>query len=205
MEAALVGSTRSGAAPGLDWADVLARLARLDADTPAEDAAERLARRTRALAEPEAADAGAAPPELIAFGWGGLRYAVPVEQAEAVVPLRNLLVLPGVGEPHLGVIAHDGRLYSVIDPAALSDHAVDAPPVPGFAVLLRHPVQALGIAADAIFGVTRVAADALSAVSSHYSIVTAILPGSEHVLSPDDIGRNVRLVVDHRQHDGRSG
>lgn len=207
MEACLADHARSRSGTstsGLDWEEALSRLARLDPQAAGADLDEKLARRTRALAEPEAIDAGVVQLELITFGWGGLRYAIPVEQAQAVVQPRNLLSLPGVGEPHLGVMAHGGQLYTVVDPAALSDHAMQARPSPTFAVLIRHPVQALGIAADEILGVRRVAADIFDTVSSHYSMVVAILPGGEHVLSPDNIGRNVGLVVDHRRHDGRS-
>ena len=193
------GAPRAGGA--LDWTELLARFERLSQERDEKAALALLDRRTRELAEPEAGEA-AAQVEMIAFGRGDWRYAVPVEHAQAVAPLRHVLTLPGVDELHVGVMAHDGLLYAIVDPAALCEHGVAAGSAPAFAILLRHATQSIGLAADAVFGVMRVDAALLNRTAPHYALVAAILPGGEHVLSPDDIGRNVRLVVDHRQHDG---
>lgn len=186
----------------LDWSELLARFDRLSQAQTEQDARDQFDRRTRELAQPESGSHAVEQVELIAFGRGGLRYAVPVEHAQAVAPLRHLLTLPGVDTLHVGVMAHDGRLYAIIDPAVLTEQVTPAATAPAFAVLLRHATHAIGLAADTVSGVMRVDAALLNRISPHYSLVATILPGGEHVLSPDDIGRNVRLIVDHRQHDG---
>lgn len=193
-------------AGGLDWASALARLDRLAREPTHEDTAARLERRTRELAAPKAADAGAARVETVGFERGGLRFAVRVEEAQAVVPLGHLLVLPGVGGPHLGVAVHDGQLYAVVDPAPLiAAEATYGPaaaaPAPRFVVLLRAAEFSIGLAADAVAGIVALDDDRLAAATGHHAFVAAILPGGAHLLSPEDIGRNVRLVVDHRLHD----
>lgn len=61
MEAGLADHARSRSGTstsGLDWEEALSRLARLDPQARGADLDEKLARRTRALAEPEAIDAG---------------------------------------------------------------------------------------------------------------------------------------------------
>ncbi|MEP9355926.1 chemotaxis protein CheW [Xanthobacter sp. KR7-65] len=156
-----------------------------------------MARRAAALAAPERSIEAAPSRDLIAFGYGGERYAVEVTSATAVVPLDQLVALPGVDPAHLGLVVHRGLAYALIDPNAALDRPAPQPSRPALAVLLHHPDSAIGVAADVIHGVIRHDAARLDGASAT-GIVAAILPDGTSVLVADALARDARLIVDHR-------
>lgn len=190
---------------GFDWKQVRARLAesatRLAGGLSEEEIAERLARRTRELAAPETADATAQRRDVVVFGRAGERYAIEVAHAVAVAPVGNLVPLPDVEAPHVGIMTYQGLLYAVVDPNALADRTAASTAAPGFVILLSDLASAVGIAADVVFGVARVAAETLDASPARPSLIATVLPDGASLLSPDAVTRNARLVVDHRQRD----
>lgn len=152
---------------GFGWKQVHARLTesatRLAGGLTEEEIAERLARRTRELAALETADAAAQRRDVVVFGRAGERYAIEVAHAVAVAPVGNLVPLPDVEAPHVGIMTYQGLLYAVVDPNALADRAAASTAAPGFVILINDPASAVGIAADVVFGVARVAAETLDA------------------------------------------
>lgn len=73
-----------------------------------------LARRARELARPPAAPAGASL-ELVQFQVGGETYALAAAAVREVLPLRDLLPLPGTPAFVLGIVNVRGRILSVVD------------------------------------------------------------------------------------------
>ncbi|MEP9380545.1 chemotaxis protein CheW [Aquabacter sp. CN5-332] len=190
---------------GLDWGRALARLeeiaARLDGSASAEDFAAEMARRASILAAPERAATSVAPRQMVLFGYGAEQYALDIDRAAAVVPLTEVVPLPGVDAIHLGLVVHRGALYALIDLNALLERPVAHDAAPAFAVLIEDPDCAIGLAADTLVGIRRVDEARIEATTTSSALVTAILDGGASLLSPDALTRNARLIVDHRLRD----
>lgn len=193
-------SDDGGAAPPIGWAEIHRRLdltsARRTEERPQQDFAERMAQRAEALAAPEHRPEAPAGRDLVAFARAGRRYAVEIAAAGAVVPIEDLVRLPGVGPEHLGLLMHQGLLYAVVDPGVLLDLPQEGAAAPAFAVLLDDPGCAIGLAADALLGLVRDAAPLPEA--SGPGLVAAVLPDGASVLKADALALSARLVVDHR-------
>lgn len=188
------------AAQSVDWGRIHERLEAISpslADGAAPEAfAARMALRAQALAAPEER-AGLAPgKDLVVFGLAGQRYAIEIPAAEAVVPIDQLFPLPGVGAVHLGLLMHRGLLYAVVDLNALLDRPVAEPATPAFAVLLNDPGCAIGLAADALFGVVR--DGSLQSDATGSGLLASLLPDGTGVLNAEALSLSARLVVDHR-------
>ncbi|MFG1359941.1 chemotaxis protein CheW [Xanthobacter pseudotagetidis] len=187
-------------AQSIDWGRIHERLDSIsmrlaDGDSP-EALAARMAQRAQALAAPEERTGPAPGDDLVVFGLAGQRYAIDIPAAEAVVPIDQLVPLPGLGAAHLGLLMHRGLLYAVVDVNALLDRPVAEPATPAFAVLLNDPGCAIGLAADALFGVAREATPERGGAGA--GLLCALLPDGTGVLDAEALSLSARLVVDHR-------
>lgn len=187
-------------APSIDWGRIHERLdsisTRLADGASPEALAARMAQRAQALAAAEERTGPAPGDDLVVFGLAGQRYAIDIPAAEAVVPIDQLVPLPGLGAVHLGLLMHRGLLYAVVDVNALLDRPVAEPAAPAFAVLLNDPGCAIGLAADALFGVAREATPERGAPGA--GLLCALLPDGTSVLDAEALALSARLVVDHR-------
>lgn len=189
-------------APAIDWTRALACLDAIgnhlsEEGTPAR-IGDQMARRAALLAAPDpAADA---PPtrELVAFGLAGVRYALPLPDTAAVIPLDDLVSLPGTDAPHLGILVYRGNLFTVVDPNGVLEQPAEQAAPPALAIVLEHPDCALALAADALFGVVRQTVRPSPASPVRGGLVTDLLTDGTRVLSVDAFARNARLIVDHR-------
>lgn len=189
-------------APAIDWSRARACLDAIgdhlsEEGTPTR-VGDRMARRAALLAAPD--PAAEAPPtrELVAFGLAGVRYALPVPDTAAVIPLDDLVGLPGTDALHLGILVHRGTLVTVVDPNGVLEQPAEQAAPPRLAIVLEHPDCALALAADALFGVVRQAVRPPSAGPVRGGLVSDLLTDGTRVLSADAFARNARLIVDHR-------
>lgn len=197
------GSDRARPAPVLNWATARERLdeisRRLASDLSPEGVQARLARRAAALAAPESATETTPPVELVAFSLGTQRYAIALAATAAVMPVTSLVRLPDTDPVHLGIAAHRGELFALVDPNRLLERpGTGAPPAPALAVLLNHPDCAIALAADELIGVMTPGSRLPTPALSRSGPVIALLPDGTQVLSADALARNARLIVDHR-------
>lgn len=197
------GSDRARPAPVLDWAKARERLdeisRRLAGDLSPEGVQARLARRAAALAAPESTAETTPPVELVAFSLGAQRYAIALAATAAVTPVTSLVRLPDTDPMHLGIVAHRGELFALVDPNRLLERpGTGASPVPALAVLLNHPDCAIALAADDLIGVMTPGSRLPTAALPRSGPVIALLPDGTQVLSADALARNARLIVDHR-------
>jgi chemotaxis signal transduction protein len=192
---------RNGAPAPLDWQQAHRRLEELgrtlDREISPEELAIRLRKRADALAAPPAAEV--ARRDIVVFGLGEQRYAVEVMDADGVVPVNHVVALPGTDVLHLGLLAHRGTLYALVDLNVLLDRPqIQRSGPPGFGILVNDPECAVALAADVIHGTRAVEAARLDAHAAHYAIVRAILSDGTNLLAIDALTRNARLVVDDR-------
>lgn len=191
------------APPALDWTQARARLdeitRRLDAGPSPESLQVRMASRAAALSAPAPVAATTPPLELVAFVRAGERYAIPLAATAAVTPVSHLVRLPDTDPAHLGILAHRGDLFALVDPGQLLERGGDTPAPPVLAVLVAHPDCAIALAADDLVGVVLHDRRLPASSPSRSGPVAALLPDGTHVLSADALARNARLIVDHRR------
>lgn len=197
------GSDRAPPTPVLDWAKARERLdeigRHLTGALSPEGVQARMARRATALAAPEPATETSAPVELVAFSLGAERYAIALAATSAVMPVTSLVRLPDTDPVHLGIVAHRGELFALVDPNRLLERpGTGVSPAPALAVLLNHPDCAIALAADDLIGVMTPESHLPTPALPRSGPVIALLPDGTHVLSADALARNARLIVDHR-------
>jgi len=162
-----------------------------------EFVAAEMRRRAEALAAPRGGEAEPTR-DVLVFVRGGTAYALEVSGAAAVIPLRQVVALPGAGEIHLGLVVHRGQVHALVDINALLERAGDQRTAPGFAVLLDDADGAVALAADIVRGTRAEPARLVQSAGPHPSIVQGVLPDGTAVISVEAVMRNARLVVDDR-------
>lgn len=189
-------------APAIDWSRARARLdAITDAladDTRPERIQARMARRAADLAAPAPETDSRPTRDLVAFGRGGVRYALPLADTLAVARLDQLVRLPGTDAPHLGILVHRGELFALVDPNDVLDQPGPQGDRPALAIVLAHPDCALALAADTLIGTVRQVLSPAPDGPVRGGLVSARLADGTRVLSGEAFARNAHLIVDHR-------
>lgn len=199
----------AGAAVGerFDWAAARARLERVRAalDAGADDpvaTARVLDARARALARPpEAAAPAVAPLDLVVFGLGAERYGVEARCVQAVLPLGELVALPGAPAVVLGVIHHRGRVLPVIDLRRLLEAGGGGAARAGRAVVIEAAGAEFALYADAVPGTSQALeplAPAPAGAAGQPGLLRGVTPELVGVLDVEALARHPRVVVDAR-------
>ncbi len=154
----------TGAQRALDWPEAYARLARarqaLDAgpERAPEEAQRILAERARALAKPiEDAPTPSEVVDLLVFSLAGERYGIAAASIVEVIPLGELVTMPGTPRVVLGIVNHRGRILPVLDLRRVFDLAGESVPEESRVVAVEAGRVTFGIFAEAVAGVVRIA------------------------------------------------
>jgi purine-binding chemotaxis protein CheW len=122
------------------------------------DTAQILQARARVLARPKQRDDAAEGfLELLEFRLASERYAVEMGHVEEVQPLRDLTPLPGVPAFIPGIVNIRGRILPVLDLKKFFDLPEQGLTDLHRIILVRGPEVELGLLADTIVGIRRLA------------------------------------------------
>lgn len=137
--------------------------------------------------------------EVIGFSIGDDRFAIGLGEGAAVAPLINLTALPGVPAFYLGLVSHRGSVFPVIDPRPLLGVKRDAACKPHYAVLMRGETGAIGLAAEAIQGITRFRTQDVAAIAeetARFRAVRGMGPQDTMIIESTHLLQDARLLVD---------
>lgn len=181
----------------IDWEDVRRRIQEAGAsarggERSPEDTRALLDMRARTLAEREPS-APADTVEAITFQLAGETYGIAAEHVSGVFPLTALTVVPGVGEPVLGITEWRGDLLGILDLRRLLGLPVTDLNDLSMVIALGSDRPAFGILADIMSGLATIAVTDLyrpdrgpGATSSHVQGLThdaTILLNAESLLA----------------------
>jgi purine-binding chemotaxis protein CheW len=191
----------------LDWREAYGRLARarqaLDAGlerTP-EEARRILAARARALAQPiEDVPTPDEVVDLLVFSLAGERYAVAAASVLEVIPLRELVTVPGAPRVVLGIVNHRGRILPVLDLRRVFELAGESVTERSRVVVAEAGGLTFGVFADAVAGVVRVGPQELEArptglVGGHQTFVLTVTRDMVAVVDLEALARDPRITV----------
>lgn len=155
-------ATRQEKKAAIDWPAIHRRIERARAAAEcgwvadAEQAAQILQARARALAaEPANPDAGERV-EVVEFLLAHEKYAVETRHVREVLPLENLTPLPGTAAFVSGIANVRGEIFSVIDVGKFFDLPERGLPDRHNIIVLRSESMCFGILADTIAGVRQI-------------------------------------------------
>ncbi len=150
----------------IDWDRTYARLeeARRTLDAggtlPPDQVTRILRARARALAKPlEAAPTPAERLELLVFRLAGERYGIEMARVLEVLPLRDLVPVPGTPAFVLGVVNHRGRILPVLELRRLFDLAGQEVAEGSRVVAVEAGGMTFGVFAEAVIGTVTVGAN----------------------------------------------
>ena len=141
-----------GAAPGVDWEalharmEAISRAVRGEEMTP-ERAREVLEARARALAAPPPEEAAKGEVHLVTWTLAGETYALETRHVREVARAGPLTPIPGAARPLWAVTAWRGELLAVHDLRAMLG-LPSAPEPPAWLVVLGEASAALAVCAD---------------------------------------------------------
>jgi purine-binding chemotaxis protein CheW len=197
----------TGAQHALDWREAYARLARarqtLDAGperTP-QEARRILAARARAVAQPiKETSTSDEVVDLLVFSLARERYAVVAASVLEVVPLRELVRVPGAPRVVLGIVNHRGRILPVLDLRRMFDPAGESVTEGSRVVVAEVGGLTFGVFADAVAGVARVGAQELETrptgfTAGHETFVLAVTRDMVAVVDLEALARDPRITV----------
>ncbi|MBI2202800.1 MAG: chemotaxis protein CheW [Candidatus Rokubacteria bacterium] len=197
----------TGARQTVDWGEAYARLERarqaLDAGPErAPDEARRiLVERARALAKPvnEAPSPGDVL-EILVFSLAGERYGIRAASVLEVIPLRELVAVPGTPRAVLGIMNHRGRILPVLDLRRVFELTGEGIGDNGRVVAAQSGGSTFGLFAETIVGVVTVGAQELSARPSgstggRDSFVLAVTSDMVAVLDIEVLAGDRRVTV----------
>ena len=125
---------------------------------PNTETAKILQARAQLLARPKQRDDAAAGfLELLEFRLASERYAVEIRHVQEVQPLRDLTPLPGVPAFIPGIVNIRGRILPVLDLKKFFDLPEQGLTDLHRIILVRGPEVELGLLADTIVGIRRIA------------------------------------------------
>lgn len=160
----------TGVRQTVDWEEAYARLERTRqvlaaaAERAPDEARRILVARARALAKPvnEAPSPGGVL-EILVFSLAGERYGVRAVSVLEVIPLRELVAVPGTPRAVLGIMNHRGRILPVLDLRRVFELTGEGIGDNGRVVAAQSGGSAFGLFAETIVGVVGVGAQELSA------------------------------------------
>ena len=191
----------------LDWQEICARLARArralepDETLPPEEVGRILRERALAVAKPvEEARNPAELLELLILSLGGERYGIETVHVLEVAPLRDLTPVPCTPPFVLGVVHHRGRILPVLALRSLLELGGQGVADGRWVVAVDVAGMTLGILADAVAGIARVAAQELApppvALTGARGAFTRGVTGEMvAVLDLEGLARDRRLMV----------
>lgn len=149
----------TGARQTVDWGEADA-----GAERAPDEARRILVERARALAKPldEAPSPGAIV-EVLVFSLSGERYGIRAASVLEVIPLRDLVPVPGTPPAVLGIMNHRGRVLPVLDLRRVFELTGEGAGDSGRVVAARSGGSTFGLFAETIVAVVTVDAQALSA------------------------------------------
>ena len=135
-----------------------------EATLPPEEQQHLLRERARALAkEPETANEKRARLEVVAFELAGEHYAIELRQVREVCLLHEITPVPCTPPFILGIVNLRGKIRTVIDLKRFFDLPHAGLTELNKVIFIEGADMQLGILADAILGVRRIAVDELDA------------------------------------------
>jgi purine-binding chemotaxis protein CheW len=153
----------------IDWDRTYARLEEarrtLDAggSLPPDEVTRVLRERAQVLAKPlEEAPTPAERLELLVFSLAGERYGIEMIHGLEVLPLRDLMPVPGTPSFVLGVMNHRGRILPVLDVRGLFELAGRGVPEGSRVLAVEAGGMTFGVFAEAVIGTVTVGAHELA-------------------------------------------
>lgn len=188
-EAATTAATAAATAATTQYAD-------------ADPASAVLRRRAQALARPAQAAAGAeATLDLLEFGIGNERYALPMDGIDEVLAFERLTPLPCTPAFVLGIVNVRGRMVAVIDIRRFFDLPERGITDLHQVILVHGNGVEVGLLADAVIGLRTVAQGSLQGglptlhgIRADY--LRGVTPDSLVVLDLDRLLADPAIVVD---------
>ena len=158
--------------------------------------------RAAAMAAPLPAAPASTILELVVFRAGTERYAIDAVEAAEAIEVRAVTPLPGLPPFYLGLIAHEGVVYPLIDIRPL----VSAPPgndlVPAHAILFSSSVRTIAVAAESVESFVRIDAATIGTAGSSEGRTSAAIRGVTDdgivLLDAHVVLGDARLVIDDR-------
>jgi len=195
------------ARPALDWAEAHARLERsrqaLDAGAARapEDARRILAERARALATPiEDAPSSSGVREFLVFSLAGERYGIAAASVVEVIPLRELVRMPGTPRVVLGIVNHRGRILPVLDLRRVFELTGEGVGEESRVVAAESGGSTFGLFAETVAGVVSVDAEELhrrpaAPTGGRETFILAVTSDMVAVLDLEALARDPRITV----------
>jgi purine-binding chemotaxis protein CheW len=176
--------------------------ARQAVDRRAPDDARRiLVERARALAKPvnEAPSAGDVL-EVLVFSLAGERYGIAAASVLEVIPLRDLVAVPGTPRVVLGIVNHRGRILPVLDLRRVFELTGEGVGENSRIVATRSGASTFGVFAETIVGVVAVGAVELSTrpagpTGGRETFVLAVTSDMLAVLDIEALAGDPRITV----------
>lgn len=186
------------------WDEIYSRLRAaeevLQRSGPAQSEAEQILRsRAAALARrPESGDGQGPCIEIVEFSLGQERYGVESKQIREVVPLRELTTLSGTPAFILGAVNVRGRILPVLDLKVFFELPRQGLTDMNKLLVLEGAAGELGILADAIVGVSKLALRDLqpalpTLTGARKDLLLGIAPDRTTVLHAEKILKDPRL------------
>jgi len=186
------------------WDEIYSRLRAAEEDLqrsgPAQSEAEQILRsRAAALARrPESGDGQGPCIEIVEFSLGQERYGVESKQIREVVPLRELTTLSGTPAFILGAVNVRGRILPVLDLKVFFELPRQGLTDMNKLLVLEGAAGELGILADAIVGVSKLALRDLqpalpTLTGARKDLLLGIAPDRTTVLHAEKILKDPRL------------
>lgn len=197
----------SRAQRALDWQEAYARLARtreaLDAgpERSPEEARRILAERARVLAKPiKEAPTPSEVLDLLVFSLAGERYGIAAASVLEVIPLRELVTVPGTPRVVPGIVNHRGRILPVLDLRRVFELAGEGVTEASRVVAAEAGGLTFGVFAEAVVGVVRIGAQELEArptgfTGGRQTFVLAVTRDMVAVVDLEALARDPRITV----------
>jgi len=136
--------------------------------------------------------------EAIVFRCEDERYAIPLADGTAAIPIDSLTFVPGLPAFYLGLVGYRGAIYPVIDPRPLLTGRRQTKASFAHAILVRKEEGSIGFAATELNGVLRIPTAEIvdmTAEARGSRAISGIGPHNTYIIDAASLLLDIRLSV----------